>query len=296
MSVQTLQNPISKSIGLHLLLLMLAFLGVMNSPKISDSFDPITVDVVEEIPAAKTKDSSAKTSIVQKSAGEEVKEAKKDSYLSDKSRVVKEERSAVRPGQVDASGGLGSTREAVRPAEPRAETPPQAPQAKDVKLSDLGVKVKMVPKSNPSYNDQRQWAPAQTGEAIRGGQYVKGMKEGEVSALNTKEFVFFSYFDRVRKQLDQAWQPLLRGQIEKIYKTGRRLASNADYVTRTMVSLSEKGEILRVQVLEESGTFDLDQVAIDALNKAGPYPNPPKGLVDSNTGVVQIRWDFVLRT
>ena len=120
-------------------------------------------------------------------------------------------------------------------------------------------------------------------------------KDGETSALNTKEFVFFSYFDRVRKQLDQTWQPMVRGQIEKIYKNGRRLASQTDFVTRTLVTINQKGEIVRVQMVQESGTMDLDSAAINALNKAGPYPNPPKGLLDAQ-GNAQIRWDFILKT
>ena len=40
---------------------------------------------------------------------------------------------------------------------------------------------------------------------------------------------------------------------------------------------------------------DLDSAAVKALNRAGPYPNPPKGLLDAN-GNAQIRWDFVLKT
>ena len=302
MSSRTLQNPVSRSLGLHLLLLLVAFFYVTHAPKFATTTEPITIDFVDKVAQPekkKTEDTSVKNAIVQKSAGEEAKVAKKDSFLSDKTRIAKEERSAVRPGQVDASGRVGSTSESTQPAQPvpqKAQAKSEnRTQAKDVKLSDLGVKVQMVPKTAPAYEDQRQWAPTQTGEAIRGGQFVQGMKEGEVSALNTKEFVFYSYFDRVRKQLDQAWQPLLREQIQRIYKTGRHLASNTDYVTKTMVTMSGKGEILRVKVLEESGTFDLDQVAVDALNKAGPYPNPPKGLMDGS-GNVEIRWDFVLRT
>ena len=68
-----------------------------------------------------------------------------------------------------------------------------------------------------------------------------------------------------------------------------------DYTTKTLVTLNARGDIVRVQLLEQSGTTDLDQAAVDALNKAGPYPNPPKGLINGS-GEVQIRWDFILRT
>ena len=279
MSSRTLQNPLSRSVGIHLLLLLVAFFLVTHAPKLPIS-EPITIQILE--PTAPSR------AVVQKSEGIQTDHAKKKSYLSDQTRVTEHERSAARPGDVDAMGGSQTT---VPKVQRHAEN---HSAEKEINLGDLGVKVQMTPKSTP-YDQQRHWANAPMGEAIRGGQYIQGMKTGEVSALNTKEFVFYSYFDRVRKQLDQAWQPMLRDQIHQLYKKGRTLASNSDYVTKTMVTLNTKGEILRVQVLEQSGTYDLDQVAIDALNKAGPYPNPPRGLIGQD-GTVQIRWDFVLKT
>ena len=252
----------------------MAYWYVLHGPKLNLNPDPVEI-TIEDI----RKDPTVRKTVVQKSAGQEAKEAKKDAYLSDRTRVVHEERSADSPGELKGVPGLPS------PAQPRL--------VKSLKLSDFGVKI--VPKKAEDYRQQRNWAQAPTGEALKGGQYISGMKEGEVSALNTKEFVFFSYFERVRQQLDQAWQPILKANVQRLIKAGRHLASNADYTTRTLVSLNQKGEILRVQILEESGTFDLDQAAVDALNKAGPYPNPPKGLIDSS-GTVQIRWDFILKT
>ncbi len=282
MSSLELKNSVSRSFLIHLALFLIAFFYLTHAPKISQSIEPMVIDLVDVPSKKKDGESTTKHQVVQKSEGEEVKEAKKDSYLSDKTRVAKEERSATRMGELAPS---------AQPHEKAKEE--SKPRSKPVSLSDIGVK--LVPKPDPDYLKQRNWAAAQTGETIRGGQYIQGMKEGEVSALNTKEFVFYSYFERVRKQLDQAWQPLLREQIQRIYKNGRKLASNSDYVTKTRVVLNQRGEIVKVQLEEESGTMDLDQVAVDALNKAGPYPNPPSGLVDTN-GTVEIRWDFILKT
>lgn len=160
-------------------------------------------------------------------------------------------------------------------------------------MSDLGIKIPTTqaqPDEKPNH-----WASNALGEAVHGGQYIKGMKEGETSALNTKEFVFYSYFERVRRQLDQTWTPMVRSNIEKIYRSGRHLASQADFTTSTVITISARGEIVRVQLIQGSGAFDLDEAAVNALNKAGPYPNPPKGLLDPD-GTAQIRWDFVLKT
>lgn len=247
---------------------------------------PIEVTLTEK-KADSAQERSSRSQIVQKSDGDLAEKAADDAYLSDKTRVVRREQSAKNAGEI------GARTQAAQPATQNPSKSAERTKNKPVQLSDLGLKIQAQPQQK--FEQDRRWVNAQTGESIRGGQYIQGMKEGETSALNTKEFVFFSYFDRVRRQLDQAWQPLLRGQIQKLYKTGRHLASNSDYTTRTLVTLSDRGEIVRVQVLEESGTFDLDQAAIDALNHAGPYPNPPRGLVNGSKQV-QIRWDFILKT
>jgi TonB family protein len=255
-------------VALHLLVLLAALIYSAHAPKTWLQETPVEVSLTEIL-----KNPTIKRSIVSPTEGTEVEEAVKDSYLSDKTRTVKEETSAQggTPKRIQGGGG------------PKAA----------VRVSDLGIK--LAGSARQDYQRDRNWAEAHTGEALRGGQYIQGVKPGEVTALNTKEFVFFSYFERVRRQLDQAWQPIVKQNVGRILKGGRQLASNSDFVTRTLVTMNERGEILRIQLLEQSGTEDLDQAAIDALNKAGPYPNPPRGLIDSS-GNVYIRWDFILKT
>jgi protein TonB len=62
-----------------------------------------------------------------------------------------------------------------------------------------------------------------------------------------------------------------------------------------LVALDKEGRITKVQIIGASGTRDLDEAATKAFNDAGPFPNPPSGLVD-NGGQVLVRWDFVLKT
>ncbi len=252
------------------MLALLIWIGLKNTHWKHDLQVPIEVTLTpKEVPPQ-----DRAKSIVRSEAEPTETEPKPDSFLSDQNRAIRQETVARREG----GGGAIS-------AIPR---PKKAP-----KLSDLGMRMKEdAPRE---YTEERRWANPQFGEALKGGQYIQGIREGEVTALNTKEFVFYSYFERVRKQLDQAWQPLVRQNIQKILKSGRKLASNSDHVTRALVTLNQQGQILRIQVIEESGSQDLDQAAVDALNRAGPYPNPPRGLVDGK-GEVQIRWDFILKT
>lgn len=133
------------------------------------------------------------------------------------------------------------------------------------------------------------------GPTTNAQEYVKGLPQGAQEALNTREFMYFTYFQRMRDQLSQAWRPLLRSHVAEIYKRGRRLAVEMEYTTQTLFTLNSSGEVIRVQVIDESGAHDLDAAAVDSLNRAGPFPNPPSGLLGQNKEI-QIRWDFVLKT
>ena len=125
--------------------------------------------------------------------------------------------------------------------------------------------------------------------------YVPGMKESDRTALNTQEFKFYGYFQRIRDRLDRAWVPVLREKLGAYYRSGRLLTSDMDHITKVLVVLNGQGEIVKVIILRESGTQELDSAAIAAFNKAGPFPNPPKGIVDRDKEV-KIPWDFVLKT
>jgi len=126
-------------------------------------------------------------------------------------------------------------------------------------------------------------------------EYVIGLKEGEETALSTREFVFFSYFERIRGRLDQAWGPILRDHLIRHYRQGRRLASEVDHKTEVVVALDVQGKVIGVQVVGESGVETLDVAAVQAFNRAGPFPHPPRGLI-GHDGVVRIRWEFILKT
>lgn len=173
-----------------------------------------------------------------------------------------------------------------------ATPPPAARVAKqryqDSPLAKFGMPLVQPKSAAPETTEAA--APSQ-----RAFDYVPGVKEGERSMLNTKEFVFYGYFQRIRRRLDQAWVPLLREKLMRLYRSGRQLASDMDHTTRVLVVLSTQGEITKVLVLGESGSEELDDAAVKAFNKAGPFPNPPRGLVDPD-GEVKIPWDFILST
>jgi protein TonB len=125
--------------------------------------------------------------------------------------------------------------------------------------------------------------------------WLKDVKESDRTLLNTKEFVYFSYYRRIRERLEVAWNSKLRSTLDSYVYGSRHLANDHNYVTGLNITLDRNGKIIGVQVLQRSGARDLDDAAVGAFNDAGPFPDPPAGLIDQN-GQIQIRWDFILQS
>jgi protein TonB len=123
--------------------------------------------------------------------------------------------------------------------------------------------------------------------------YLKDVQNGMQTLLSTREFVYYTYYNRIKEALRQHWEPDVREKVKIIYRQGRTIASAKDRVTQVMVTLDSRGELIKVEVLTQSGVLDLDNAAVQAFKDAAPFPNPPKGMIESD-GTIKIRWDFVL--
>ncbi len=135
-----------------------------------------------------------------------------------------------------------------------------------------------------------------TGSVSQTNDYNKDVDRGLETLLNTREFKYYSYYNRIRRQLAQHWEGKVREKLSKMYKERRAPASlNEDKTTKIIVVLNATGTLVKVQIIGDSGVRDLDDAAVEAFRAAAPFPNPPKGIVEQD-GTVKIRWDFVLET
>jgi protein TonB len=175
------------------------------------------------------------------------------------------------------------------------------PEPKQEKVSE---KQKVLDQLKPSLYDTQYAAkklapppePAMSGaEVSQNDDYLKDVVAGAETLLKTREFVYYSYYNRIKKRLKQHWEPRIQEKIVKILRKGRKIASVNDKITHLVITLDKHGELKRIQVKQASGYNDLDDAAIEAFRAAAPFPNPPKGIV-TGAGEVQIPWSFVLET
>lgn len=142
---------------------------------------------------------------------------------------------------------------------------------------------------------QETEAAQKGGTVSQSNDYMKDVDQGMETMLNTREFKYYTYYNRIRKQLSHYWEPKVRQKVTNMFQQGRKIASSQDRITKLLIVLNEAGTLVTVQVLSDSGIRDLDDAAVEAFRAAAPFPNPPKGIIETD-GTVKIRWDFVLET
>ncbi len=213
--------------------------------------------------------------IVQTVLSQRVSEAKVDSYLGSQNQTV--DRETVGRRKVTRVGGGSS---------------PSPAGGKNLReLAGLGIVITAQDALTSQPTDTPLWATP----GLQPEDSVPGVRESDRTALNTKEYVYYSYFQRIRGRLEQAWFPLIKSKLESYYQSGKHLIRDYEHTTKVIVFLNSQGAITHVQIAESSGTFELDEAAVAAFNEAGPFPNPPKTMMGSKNEI-EIPWDFVLKS
>ncbi|MBS1119408.1 MAG: TonB family protein [Deltaproteobacteria bacterium] len=116
-------------------------------------------------------------------------------------------------------------------------------------------------------------------ERIVGGgsvDHLEDVDHGDETALSAKRWVYASFFNRLKRQVAQNWDP--QTVWRRTDPSGTHHGSKTR-VTEVRVSLSGKGQLAKIVVTSPSGVNELDDEAVRAFHAAAPFPNPPDGLV-----------------
>jgi TonB family protein len=224
----------------------------------------------------------------EKAINDEIPEDAK--YMSRHNQKVIRETVAKNHGDFVNSTGSGKNTTASAAATPKSESKPKMkPTKTDGTMPALAA-------FRPSFNPSQFMKKAEEGsgsEASKTNDHIKDKTPSMETILSTREFVYYTYYQRIRTQIRQYWEPSIRGKVKKIFASGRSIASEKDHVTRVIIILDKNGSLMNVQVVGESGVRDLDDAAIEAFRAAEPFPNPPKGIIEGD-GRIRINWDFIL--
>ncbi|MBC7419106.1 MAG: TonB family protein [Bdellovibrio sp.] len=276
------------SVFLHFVLVFAIQLVTYLQTKKDSQKVEVTLLTAEDLEAMNAKNNS--TQIVETDSAHANNQLdEKAKYNSEKSNTVEKETKAKLGEQFKNAARQGS--------ETKQAQKGQKKSAQQMLANSFDPYAALV--KNTNAQEAKEFAKGQVGanagEASMTNDNLKGVSEDLITKLNTREYKYYGYYHRIKIQLNQWWQPKVREKVSKMVSQGRRIAATDNKVTKLVIILNDAGNLVNVQVLAESGVMDLDAAAVEAFRAAAPFPNPPKGIIESD-GKVRIRWDFVVES
>ena len=119
--------------------------------------------------------------------------------------------------------------------------------------------------------------------------YLRDIDDGEETLLNTKRWKHASFFNRVKRQVAQTWDP--SGVYSLRDPTGQIYGIKSRY-TVLQVSLDRQGDVQKIVVARASGVDFLDDEAIRAFREVKRFPHPPAALVDEKSATITFLFGF----
>lgn len=184
---------------------------------------------------------------------------------------------ALRPGRTDHDV-QGSDADAL----------PEDPHGSQSLVGGGKTAAPLDPRAVPglSQNLREAWGSPGTMDALD-----PDLDEGDGNILNTRRFLYASFFNRLRDQVAEHWHP---DAAQARHDPNGSLVGRGARRTVLAIALNPEGTLFRIRVHESSGVPFLDEEAIRAVRAASPFSNPPPQLVDTQSGHIDFLFGFIL--
>jgi TonB family protein len=110
-------------------------------------------------------------------------------------------------------------------------------------------------------------------------------------ALNTHKIQFAGYLNRIRRLVNFYWNQ----NLQNLPASAQARLDRPSYETLVNVILDDAGALESIEVTRTSGSRFLDAAVVRAFRIAGPFPNPPSQLIESDGRVYLPDFDFNVR-
>lgn len=114
-------------------------------------------------------------------------------------------------------------------------------------------------------------------------------QDGDQLALNAREYLYAAYLQRIRRLVNFYWNQNLENLPSST------VLAKSSYTTGVEVVLDGHGGLEVIEVTAKAGVVELDDCVVRAFHLAGPFPNPPEGLVSPDGRVYLPSMGFTVR-
>lgn len=135
---------------------------------------------------------------------------------------------------------------------------------------------------------------AKKGEGLSAtDDFLQGVTVGPNTLLNTQEYKYYNFYERIRQMLVERWRTRIRREIDRARSPASENKLHVGTkITKLNVHMNENGEIVSIERTGMSGIESFDQSAEVAFREAAPFPHPPAEMLKN--GELSVNWDFVV--
>jgi TonB family protein len=138
---------------------------------------------------------------------------------------------------------------------------------------------------------EQEMAAVQTQTSVQ--DIIPGIENANMTALNTDQFTYYTFYNRAGTQVRNRWVPGLRTYVQLLTAKMQEELSTRNRTTVLEVLLTPEGQWFRSIVQRSCGDKGLDEVAVQAFHEAAPFPHPPGGMVRSD-GFIHFYAEFTV--
>jgi hypothetical protein len=145
---------------------------------------------------------------------------------------------------------------------------------------------------NLKFPDMRRFG-LEAGRSTFGDHAPNDLKIGEMTALNTDRFLYYSFYARAEELVYHHWAKYVQAVLYSYQQTGA--ATGDEYwITKVEIVLDKNGNFLKGLIHQGSGLQGLDLAPVHAFQDAAMVPNPPQEMVQSD-GTIRMDWEFEVK-
>lgn len=276
-------NKALQALTLSLLLHGIFTVGIYFAPELKMGPEPITVEIIDS--SKPTQSVVDETELKPKDPLLEKLKTQTQLLSKYSKRVAKQQLARNKTGETKNRRGNSPIND--QPSPPKLDLKPK------VSLKKLGADKVAKQKSRPLHLPQVRGSMNNSvalGDSTSGND-IPGVKSGSFTALNTDQFTYYSFFERVNNAIRFRWISGVRKYTREAPPAEINRLAKVPTPTVIQVLLDREGMVVKVHVVASSGSKALDQAVIDAFYQASPLNHPPAGMIQEDR-MVHLNYSF----
>jgi hypothetical protein len=122
-------------------------------------------------------------------------------------------------------------------------------------------------------------------------EYIPEVKEGGFTALNTDQFVYYTFYARTNEQVRNRWVNNVQQFINDTPQSELNRLAQKTQVSQIEIILTRDGKFVKALAHKNSESRDLDACAAAAFRLAAPFNNPPSEMIEED-GFIHLHYGF----